>query len=54
MWSAVVAGGYLYFFAVILDNRHATVLGQFSYAAALIVVLGAAAVAAQPNTLRRR
>jgi hypothetical protein len=37
-WVAVVIAGYPYFFAVILDNRHAMVIGEASYTAALMVV----------------
>jgi hypothetical protein len=40
-WSAVVLAGYPYFFAVILDHRHAVGIGMFCYVAALAaVVLG--------------
>jgi hypothetical protein len=38
-WAAVVAAGYPYFFAVILDQRRVTVIGQASYGAALAIVL---------------
>ena len=34
-WAAVVAAGYPYFFAVILDYGHATGLGQAAYGGAL-------------------
>jgi len=40
-WAAVVAAGYPYFFAVILDNRSAARIGTFGYAAALAVVAAA-------------
>jgi hypothetical protein len=41
-WAAVVAAGYPYFFAVILDDRHATGHGQAAYAVAFsVVVVGA-------------
>jgi hypothetical protein len=38
-WAAVVAAGYPYFFAIILDNQHATGIGQASYGAALVLLL---------------
>jgi hypothetical protein len=38
-WAAIVVAGYPYFFAVILDYRHTTGLGQLSYASALAVVV---------------
>jgi hypothetical protein len=38
-WAVVVAAGYPYFFAVILDYRHTTALGQVSYAIALLVIV---------------
>ena len=44
-WAAVVAAGYPYFFAVILDDRHATALGQVVYAAAFAVVVAGALIA---------
>ncbi len=44
-WAAVVAAGYPYFFAVILDDRHATALGQVAYVAALAVVVAGALIA---------
>ena len=37
-WAAVLAAGYPYFFAVILDDRHATGLGQAAYAVAFAVM----------------
>ena len=43
-WAAIAVAGYPYYFAVILDDRHAQQHGQAAYALALIVVVAAAAV----------
>jgi hypothetical protein len=40
-WAVVIAAGYPYFFAVILDYRHTMALGQVSYTIALLVVVAA-------------
>lgn len=40
-WALVVAAGYPYFFAVILDAPHAVAIGRLSYGAALAVVVAA-------------
>jgi hypothetical protein len=40
-WIVVLIAAYPYFFAVILDFRHTVGLGQFAYAAALLVIIGA-------------
>jgi len=45
-WGLVVAAGYPYFFAVILDHRHQRGLGQLGFAAAVVGVVAAATVAA--------
>jgi len=52
-WAAVVAAGYPYFFAVILDDRQATALGQAGYAAALAVVVAGALMARRTGARRR-
>jgi hypothetical protein len=41
--AAVVAAGYPYYFAVILDFRHTVALGRLSYGAALVVVVASVA-----------
>jgi len=41
-WAAVVAAGYPYFFAVILDHGAAAAIGRLGYIAALVVVVAAA------------
>jgi hypothetical protein len=46
---AVVAAGYPYFFAVILDYRHPVGLGRISYAAALVVLAGGAVRRRRPK-----
>ena len=38
----MAAAGYPYFFAVILNDRHAIVLGRLSYAAAVLVLAACA------------
>jgi hypothetical protein len=38
-WIAVLVAGYPYFFAVILNYRHAIGLGQSSFAAALAIIV---------------
>jgi hypothetical protein len=40
-WIFVLIAAYPYFFAVILNFRHTVGLGQFVYAAALLVISGA-------------
>jgi len=40
-WAAVVVAGYPYFFAVILADRHAVVIGRLAYGGATIVVAAA-------------
>jgi hypothetical protein len=40
VWVAVVVAGYPYFFAVILDSPHQTLVGRLAYGAALMVVVG--------------
>jgi hypothetical protein len=52
-WAVVVAAGYPYFFAVILDDRHATAHGQAAYAVAFsVVVAGYCAQRASASTMR--
>jgi hypothetical protein len=51
-WAAVVAAGYPYFFAVILDDRHATGHGQLAYALGVAVVVSAAIVTSRTRTRR--
>lgn len=46
-WVAVLAAGYPYFFAIVLDFPHTEGLGQLTYGAALVTVVGA-------GILRRR
>jgi hypothetical protein len=48
---AVVAAGYPYFFAVILDYRHTIVLGRLSYGLALMVLV-AGVIARRPRVLQ--
>jgi hypothetical protein len=40
-WTALVAAGYPYFFAVILDQPHRTAIGQLAYGAAAVIVAAA-------------
>jgi hypothetical protein len=48
-WAAIVAGGYPYFFAVILVSPHEIGIGQLSYAAAAALV----AVATRSDSIRQ-
>jgi hypothetical protein len=48
-----VMAGYPYFFAVILANRHAVVIGQLTYSVALGVVVVAAVSAHLSGRTRR-
>jgi hypothetical protein len=50
-WAAVAAAGYPYYFAVILDDRHARGHGQAAYALALVVVVVAAVVTSRSSRL---
>ena len=50
--AVVVAAGYPYFFAVILDHPHTTAIGRLSYGTALAVVAGGAIVPRRRATPR--
>jgi Glycosyltransferase family 87 len=54
-WAAVVVAGYPYFFAIILEDRHATGHGQVAYGLALLVVVAAGrGHGLAPEVARRR